>query len=438
MAQSRPEPKILAFPAASRASAPGAAQGNVAAGGVAEAGVSPLGVLFGPYVARLMVSDFRCYAHAALETDPRPVVLTGANGAGKTNLLEALSFLAPGRGLRQARLAEVDRRRPAAEGAIAGETRTWAVAARLGGPAGECDIGTGRDPTEDGARDRRLLRIDGTSYRGLNGLAERLAVLWLTPQMDGLFLESKSARRRFLDRLVLCFDPGHASRLNAYEQAASERMRLLRGEMPPGEGRSHSVWLDALEQQIAEQGVAIAAARLDLVARLGAVLGATEGSFPRPGLALQGEVEGWLETMPALAAEDRMRARQAAGRTLDAEAGRAHLGPHRSDLLVSFGSDGGAVGMPAADCSTGEQKALLIAILLGQARLMAAERGRPPLLLLDEIAAHLDEGRRRALFDALLELGVQAWLTGTDRGLFAALGEQAQFFTVSDARITRN
>jgi len=430
MAQPRPEPNILAFPASPRLSPPA-----VAPGGVSEASAAQLGVLTaGPYVARLMVSDFRCYERAALETDPRPVVLTGPNGAGKTNLLEALSFLAPGRGLRLARLAEVDRRRPSPDSA-----RSWAVAAKLGGPAGECDIGTGRDPAaEEGSRDRRLLRIDGTSYRGLNGLAERLAVLWLTPQMDGLFLESKSARRRFLDRLVLCFDPGHASRLNAYEQAASERMRLLRGEMPAGEARNQAVWLEGLEQQIAEQGVALAAARLDLVARLGAVLAATEGSFPRPGLALLGEVEGWLGEMPALAAEDRMRARLAAGRTLDAEAGRAHLGPHRSDLLVSFGSDGGAVGMPAADCSTGEQKALLIAILLGQARLMAAERGRPPLLLLDEIAAHLDEGRRRALFDALLELGVQAWLTGTDRGLFAALGEQAQYFTVADARITRN
>jgi DNA replication and repair protein RecF len=207
MAQPRPEPNILAFPAASR----------VSPTGVSEASAADLGVLTaGLYVARLMVSDFRCYERAALETDPRPVVLTGPNGAGKTNLLEALSFLAPGRGLRQARLAEVDRRRPAPDSAPAGEARSWAVAAKLGGPAGECDIGTGRDPAaEEGSRDRRLLRIDGTSYRGLNGLAERLAVLWLTPQMDGLFLESKSARRRFLDRLVLCFDPGHASRLNA-------------------------------------------------------------------------------------------------------------------------------------------------------------------------------------------------------------------------------
>jgi DNA replication and repair protein RecF len=430
MAQPRPGPNIFAFPAPPRA----------------PAGVSPgAAPQPGPHVARLVVSDFRCYRRAVLEADARPVVLTGPNGAGKTNLLEALSFLAPGRGLRQAKLGEVDRRRaPAGEtGAAPGTAprpaeaaRPWAVAARLAGPAGECDIGMGRDPAaEEGARERRLLRIDGAPQRGLTGLAERLAVLWLTPQMDGLFLESKSARRRFLDRLVLCFDPGHASRLNAYEQAAAERMRLLRGEGPIGkEAAAQPGWLDALEQQVAEQGVAIAAARLDLVARLGAVLAAADASFPRPALALQGEVEGWLAGMPALASEERMRARLAAGRALDAEAGRAHLGPHRSDLLVTFG----AGGMPAADCSTGEQKALLIAILLGQARLMATERGRPPLLLLDEIAAHLDEGRRRALFGALLELGVQAWLTGTDPGFFTAFGERAQFFRVADARITRN
>jgi DNA replication and repair protein RecF len=410
MAQPRPGPNIIAFPALSRAASAAA----------------------GPHIARLVVSDFRCYRREALETDPRPVVLTGPNGAGKTNLLEALSFLAPGRGLRQARLGEVDRRLAPVPGEIRdAAARPWAVAARLAGPAGECEIGTGRDPAaEEGARERRLLRIDGTPQRGLAGLAERLAVLWLTPQMDGLFLDSKSARRRFLDRLVLCFDPGHAGRLNAYEQAAAERMRLLRGEGPAGQPG----WLDALEQQIAEQGVAIAAARLDLAARLGAVLAEADGSFPRPALALQGEVESWLGEMPALSGEDRMRARLAAGRALDAEAGRAHLGPHRSDLLVAFE----ATGMPAADCSTGEQKALLIAILLGQARLMATEYGRPPLLLLDEIAAHLDDGRRRALFVALVELGVQAWLTGTDQGLFAALGDEAQFFRVSDARITRN
>jgi DNA replication and repair protein RecF len=400
MAQPRPESRILAFRASPRAAS-------------------------APYIARLMVSEFRCYQRAALEADRRPVVLSGPNGAGKTNLLEALSFLAPGRGLRQARLSEVDRRAPAGP-------QAWAVAARLAGPAGDCDIGTGRDPAgEEGARDRRLLRIDGVAQRSLSALAERLAVLWLTPQMDGLFLDSKSARRRFLDRLVLCFDPGHAGRLHAYEQASAERLRLLRGEGPAAPGLP--AWLDGLEQQLAEQGVAIAAARLDLVARLGAVLGEAEGVFPRIGLGLDGAVEGWLAEEPALAAEERLRERLAESRALDGEAGRAHLGPHRSDLRVRMAES----GMPAAECSTGEQKAMLIAILLGQARLMAAERGRPPLLLLDEVAAHLDDGRRRALFEALLELGVQAWLTGTERSLFAAFGERAQLFAVAEARITR-
>jgi DNA replication and repair protein RecF len=380
----------------------------------------------GSYIARLQVSDFRCYEQASLEADHRPVVLSGPNGAGKTNLLEALSFLAPGRGLRQARLGEVDRRAADAAGA-------WAVAVRLSGPEGDCDIGTGRDPSiEENARDRRLLRIDGAPQRGLTGLAERLAVLWLTPQMDGLFLESKSARRRFLDRLVASFDPSHASRLNAYEQAVGERLRLLRGEMAPGS--ADPGWLSALEQQIAEHGTAIAAARLDLVARLGRVLAEGDGVFPQPDLSLIGDLESWLAEMPALAAEDRLRHRLAECRGLDGEAGRALVGPHRSDLYVRFA----ATHMPAADCSTGEQKALLIAILLGQARLMATERSCRPLLLLDEVAAHLDENRRRTLFEALLDLGVQAWLTGTDRGLFAGFGDRAQFFAVAEARITRN
>ena len=413
------QPRVVAFPPAPRPAPLGAAEGTAR----------------GPYVARLVVSDFRCYRRAELQADHRPVVLAGPNGAGKTNLLEALSFLAPGRGLRQARLGEIDRRSGMSGGSQPGGSqagRAWAVAARLGGPAGDCDIGTGRDPAaEDSVRERRLLRIDGAPQRGQAGLAERLAVLWLTPQMDGLFLDSKSARRRFLDRLVLCFDPAHATRLNACEQAMAERLRLLRDEGPGG---TDAAWLGALEQQIAEQGIALAAARLDLVARLDRVLGAAGGPFPRPALRLAGEVEDWLGEMPALAAEEALRRRLAGNRGRDAEAGRTLAGPQRSDLETRLA----ATGMPAADCSTGEQKALLIAILLGQARLMAGERGRPPLLLLDEVAAHLDEGRRRALFETLLELGVQAWLTGTDRSLFTAFGDQAQFFAVAEARITRN
>jgi len=385
----------------------------------------------GPYVARLAVNEFRCYGQASLEADHRPVVLSGPNGAGKTNLLEALSFLAPGRGLRQARLGDIDRRN-AATGESAGP---WAIAVRLDGPDGECEIGTGRDAAiEENARERRLLRIDGSPQRGLTGLAERLALLWLTPQMDGLFLDSRSARRRFLDRLVASFDPTHATRLNAYEQAQSERLRLLRGEIAGDIRSADTAWLSALEQQIAEHGIALSAARLDLVGRLNQVLAEADGAFPRPDLSILGDVETWLCEIPALAAEDRLRQHLAEGRGPDAEAGRALCGPHRSDLYVRFA----ATHMPAADCSTGEQKALLIAILLGQARLMAAERGRTPLLLLDEVAAHLDENRRRALFETLLELGVQAWLTGTDRSLFTAFGERAQFFAVAEARITRN
>jgi DNA replication and repair protein RecF len=402
MAQPRAEPRILAFPAA-----------RPAAGG--------------PYVARLQLTNFRSYAGAVIETDSRPVVLSGPNGAGKTNLLEALSFLAPGRGLRRARLAEIDRRET-------GRTAPWALAIRLGSPdgdgSGDCDIGTGRD-VEDPARERRSLRIDGAPQRGQTGLAERVALLWLTPQMDGLFLDSRSARRRFLDRLVLAFDPGHGTRLNAYEQATAERLRLLRGGFGNGET---GAWLGALEQQIAEQAVALAAARLDLVARLARVLQAADGPFPRPALALAGEVESWLEEMPALAAEERLRDCLARNRGLDAEAGRALIGPHRTDLAARFA----ASGMPAGDCSTGEQKALIIAILLGQARLMAERPGRLPILLLDEIAAHLDESRRRALCKALLDLSVQAWLTGTERGLFAPFEERAQYFTVAGGRIARN
>jgi DNA replication and repair protein RecF len=402
MAQLRAEPRILAFPAA----------GPVAGG---------------PYVARLQLTDFRSYAGAVIETDSRPVVLSGANGAGKTNLLEALSFLAPGRGLRRAKIAEVDRR----EGET---TRPWALAIRVGSGdgdgAGDCDIGTGRD-AEDPARERRSLRIDGAPQRGQTGLAERIALLWLTPQMDGLFLDSRSARRRFLDRLVLAFDPGHGARLNAYEQTTAERLRLMRGGIGYGETEA---WLSALEQQIAEQAVAIAAARLDLVARLARVLEAADGPFPRPALALAGEVESWLELMPALAAEERLRECLASNRARDAEAGRALIGPHRTDLAARFA----ASGMPAGHCSTGEQKALIIAILLGQAKLMAERPGRLPILLLDEIAAHLDESRRRALFVALLDLRVQAWLTGTERHLFAPFAERAQYFAVAGGRIARN
>lgn len=378
-------------------------------------------------VTRLTLSDFRCYADARLETDRRPVVLTGPNGAGKTNLLEAVSFLAPGRGLRRATLAEVRRRE-------AGDGSAWAVNARLETPVGPVAIGTGSDPQAGEAGSRRLVRIDGQAAPSQAALGAHVTLAWLTPQMDRLFIEGASGRRRFLDRLVFGFQPDHAGALSAYEQAMRDRSRLLKDERDGGR-RADPAWLAALEEQMAGNAVAIAAARKEVVGRLMAAGDEgtlAESPFPRATLAVEGTVEGWLDEMPALAAEERLKARLAEMRRVDAAAGGATEGPHRSDLAVRHR----AKDMPAAQCSTGEQKALLIGIVLANARLLAAERGAAPLLLLDEVAAHLDRRRRAALFDEILALGTQAWLTGTDRELFAELGGRARFFGIEDARIT--
>jgi DNA replication and repair protein RecF len=370
-----------------------------------------------PAVTRLVVTDFRSYGRAAVEVDARPVVLTGPNGAGKTNLLEALSFLSPGRGLRRARLTDVIRR-----GAAGG----WAVAATVGRPEGPVQVGTGLVVDGAAPSERRTVRIDGTQGGGQSELPGILGLAWLTPQMDRLFIEAASGRRRFLDRLVFGLDPEHARVASAYERAMRERGRLLR------DGPRDPAWLAALEDTMAAQGVALAAARRDFVARLGAALDMGVGPFPKAGLALDGTLEGWLAEMPALEVEDRFRAALAEARGRDGEAGGATIGPHRSDLAVTHL----AKDMPAGQCSTGEQKALLIAMVVANARLAASQAGAPPVLLLDEVAAHLDEGRRRALFDEVLALGVQAWLTGTDAALFEGLVGQAQFFTVADGTIT--
>jgi DNA replication and repair protein RecF len=370
-------------------------------------------------IRRISLTDFRCYAGLRLEVDARPVVLTGANGAGKTNLLEAISFLSPGRGLRRAKLTEITRN-SAAGGA-------WAVHVALQGPQGAFEIGTGLAPVEADAEnaERRLVRLDGEAAASASQLAEVASVSWLTPQMDRLLSDGASGRRRFLDRLVFGLDPAHARRVAAYEKAMRERTRLLQG------GRVDRAWAAALEDTMAEWGVAVAAARRDTVARLGAALEAASGPFPRAVLRVEGVLEDWLDQLPALAAEDRYRERLAEMRARDAEAGGAGEGPHRSDLRVAHA----AKNMPAELCSTGEQKALLIAIVLANARLQAARRAAVPILLLDEVAAHLDAVRRAALFDAVGELGAQAWLTGTDATLFEALQGQGQFFTVRDGRL---
>jgi DNA replication and repair protein RecF len=372
-------------------------------------------------VTRLVLTDFRNYREARLTLGTEPVVLTGPNGSGKTNLLEAISFLAPGRGLRAARLSDIDRRQNADEGSLS--SHGWAVAATVETRRGTVRIGTGRDGT---IGERRIVRIDGEPVRGQAQLGERLGLVWLTPLMDRLLIEGPGGRRRFLDRLVLGFDPAHASRVMAYEQALRERARLLR------DGPTDTSWLAALEEVMAEQGVAVTAGRREAVRQLDAACADAEGPFPRARLSLVGAVENWLEAIPALAAETKFASELAANRQSDAQAGGAILGPHRSDLRVTLAEK----GIAAELASTGEQKALLISILLAHAKLQQATRGEPPLLLLDEIAAHLDANRRAALFDALLRIDSQAWLTGTDEALFAPMRGEAQFLSARDGKVT--
>ncbi len=372
----------------------------------------------GTAVLSLNLRDFRNYAELHLRLSGKPVVLTGPNGAGKTNILEALSFLSPGRGLRRARLSEVSR----SDGGAG-----WVAQADLASCIGPVAIGTGLAETgEDDGAERRVVRINGETASSANGLVEYLDVVWLTPQMDRLFVEGLSTRRRFMDRLVYGLDGGHARQVAAYEKAMRERNRLLKS------GSGDTAWLAALESQMAEHGVAVAAARRDGLARIEAGMALATGPFPRARLAAQGPVETWLAEMPALAAEEKLRRLLADKRGIDREAGAATEGPHRSDMAVWHAEK----DQPAAQCSTGEQKALLIAITLANARLIRARRGMAPLMLLDEVSAHLDIRRRTSLYDELLGLGGQVWLTGTDEDLFAGLDGRAEFFTVADGVVS--
>ncbi|MDE0780510.1 MAG: DNA replication/repair protein RecF [Alphaproteobacteria bacterium] len=375
------------------------------------------------HVSRLDLTAFRNYAALRLNVGASPVILTGANGAGKTNLLEALSFFAPGRGIRKAPLPEVAR----LSGGVSASG--WAVAAQVAGPDGLVSLGTGLEARSKGGATRRVVRINGEPARGQAAFAEHVSVVWLTPDMDRLFMEGGSARRQFVDRMVYGFDAEHARRLATYEQAMRGRQRLLRDNV------GDSAWLAAEEETMAATGVALAAARREVVARLDAAISEEEGlreaPFPIVRLVFDGEVESWLDDGPALEAEDRLRATLAGRRARDGEAGRALHGAHRSDLVVRHrGKE-----MAAALCSTGEQKALLIAIILAHARLLGMARGAAPIILLDEVAAHLDEGRRVALAERILALGAQAWLTGTDTRLFEAFDGQAQRFEVSSGSV---
>jgi len=336
-----------------------------------------------------------------------------------------LSLLVPGRGLRRARMSEISRR-AAGEPALA-NCRPWAVAVQAEGPGGIVDLGTGFTASEDGGPERRTVRVNGETMRAQSALADDMGMHWLTPQMDRLFQDGAPARRRFLDRLVYGWDPAHAGRVSSYEQAMRQRLKLLRDTAHPD-----PAWLSALEETMAARGTAVAAARTDVISRLAGVAQENWGPFPGANLALQGDIDGWLANGPALAAEDRFRAALAADRHEDGRLGRTHTGPHRSDMIVRHAPKGDL----AARCSTGEQKALLIAMILANARVRAAEEGGVPVLLLDEVAAHLDAERRGALFEGLTDLGAQVWFTGTDAETFAPLSGVAQFFKIEEGAVS--
>lgn len=344
-------------------------------------------------IARLMLTDFRSYASATIGAGPGFVVLTGENGAGKTNILEAVSMLGPGRGLRGAALAEMAR---------TNGPGGFAVAAELAADTtGGVRLGTGTGPQTP---DRRQVRINGAAASAAS-LGEWLSLLWLTPAMDRLFTEGAEARRRFLDRLVLAIEPGHAHHVGRYDAAMRARNKLLAADGPPD-----IAWLDALEAQLAQHGTAIAEARArTVVALAGRIAAEPDAPFARASLA----IEGWLPGGRPLIEELRL------GRPRDIAAGRTLSGPHRQDLAVTHA----AKAQPAARASTGEQKALLLGIVLAHADLVAERRGQRPLLLMDEVAAHLDPVRRAALFERLGRSGGQIWLTGTERTLFDGIGE---------------
>ncbi|WP_417456587.1 DNA replication/repair protein RecF [Kordiimonas sp.] len=376
----------------------------------------------GVYVRNLMLTNFRSYTRASVApsgTTPL-VVLTGHNGAGKTNVLEALSFLAPGRGLRQASVAEVAKQ---------GSTSPWVVAATLGVSGDDIKVGTGQDADATDGAGKRVVRMDGQTVSSSNMLGDRWSVTWLTPQMDRLFIEGPSSRRRFLDRLVLGLYPDHSRQVGAYERVMRERNRLL------GDRGMHAdaAWLSAIEARMAEHAVAVATARLDYAGQLAGQLEAAEdGPFPKAELAIDGWLEGLLaDGMAAVEAETLYRDKLLSLRGRDMANGRTGEGVHRTDLIVTHAPK----AMRADLCSTGEQKALLVALVLANAKLQSAMKGQAPLMLMDEVAAHLDESRRAALFAALASLGGQCWLTGTDRSLFAALEGQAEFFDVCDGSI---
>ncbi len=372
-------------------------------------------------ITRLILQDFRTYAALDLSVAQRLVALVGDNGAGKTNLLEALSLFAPGRGLRRAELAHMAR--DLGPG-------SFAASITLDEVFGEHRLGTGLEaPVADG-RTSRLSRIDGAPASSPAAFSEFLRIVWLTPDLDALFRGPAGDRRRFLDRLVLAVDAEHAARVNALDRALRSRNRIL------DEGADDPRWLDAVERELAELAIAVTAARRETVDRLAALILATRGDaspFPFAAIALQGELDNLVAALPAVDAEDRYRALLRDGRARDRAAGRALLGPQATDLVVRHGPK----DILAAAASTGEQKALLVGLVLAHARLVEAMSGIAPVVLLDEVAAHLDPHRRRGLFEALEGLGGHIWMTAADPSVFDELRGRADLLHVTPGRVAR-
>jgi DNA replication and repair protein RecF len=370
-------------------------------------------------IHRLSLTHFRNYRAAGLDTRGDMVALVGPNGAGKTNCLEAISFLSPGRGLRRATLEDV------ADNQGDG---SWAVSAEVHGALGLATLGTGIDaPTAEAQSTTRRCRIDREPVGSAAAFGDHLRMVWLTPAMDGLFMGAASERRRFFDRLVLAIDSEHSSRVSALERSLRSRNRLL-------EVRNFDDhWCDAIERETAELAVAVAATRGQTAMKLAAMLRArgAASAFPSAEIALDGWMEKLIPDHPAIEIEERYRAILRDNRPRDAAAGRTLDGAHLTDLKVVYAPKGTA----AADASTGEQKALLIGLVLAHAKLIAEMTAFAPVLLLDEVVAHLDPERRAALYRELAQLGAQAWMTGADPALFAEIDDDAAMVNVAAGRL---
>jgi DNA replication and repair protein RecF len=373
-------------------------------------------------IRRLTVTNFRSYRAAQLEPGPGPVVLVGPNGSGKTNLIEAISFLTPGRGLRRATLEDI---------AFSEGDGSWAASAEVEGALGLATLGTGIEPpANEDAIITRKCRIDREPVASAAAFADHLRVVWLVPAMDGLFNGPASERRRFLDRLALALDAEHMTRVNALERALRSRNRLLEDIRPDPH------WLDAIEHETAELAVAVTALRVETVDRLQSILLGRKhpaAAFPVAGIALDGWMERLVPLEPAVAVEDRYRTLLKDNRGRDAAAGRTLEGPHLTDLAVSHADK----QIAASEASTGEQKALLIGLVLAHAGLLAEMSGLAPVLLLDEVIAHLDPARRAALYAELDKLGAQVWMTGADASAFAEIEANADMFEVVPGEVKR-